>query len=134
MMDLITNILKNTGCSYCQENDHADKKEYNNNWSLYLKETDMYSSLLLFNNTLKKDISYYTRKNDSITLMDKDNNIVLELDYISNCDKTNYAILTPSEKYIEYYDKLEKKNNIKDKNLDAYLMETNYNIKINSYT
>lgn len=132
MMDLITNILKNTGCSYCQENDHADKKEFNNNWSLYLKETEMYSSLLLFNNTLKKDISYYTRKNDSITLIDKDNNIVLVLDYISICDKTNYAVLTPSEKYIEYYDKLEKKNNIKDKNLDAYLMETNYSIKINS--
>ena len=36
MMDLITNILKNTGCSYCQENDHSDKKEYANNWNLYL--------------------------------------------------------------------------------------------------
>ena len=131
-MDLITNILKNTGCSYCQENDHNDKKEYTNNWSLYLKETDMYSSLLLFNDKLDKDISYYTRKNDSITLLDKDNNIILMLDYISNCDKTNYAVLTPSEKYIENYEKLEKKNNIKHKKLDAYLMEQNYNIKINS--
>ena len=132
MMDLITNILKNTGCSYCQENDHNDKKEYTNNWSLYLKESDMYSSLLLFNDKLDKDISYYTNKNDSITLMDKDNNIILMLDYISNCDKTNYAVLTPSEKYIENYEKLEKKNNIKHKKLDAYLMEKNYSIKINS--
>jgi len=131
-MNLITNILKNTGCSYCQENDHNDKKEYKNNWSLYLKESDMYSSLLLFNDKLDKDISYYTNKNDSITIMDKDNNIVLELDYISNYDKTNYAILTPSEKYIKNYEKLEKKNSIKHKKLDAYLMEQNYSIKINS--
>ena len=78
MMDLITNILKNTGCSYCQENDHSDKKEYANNWNLYLRESDMYSSLLLFNHKLDKDISYYTRKNDSISLIDKDKNIILD--------------------------------------------------------
>ena len=131
MMDLITNILKNTGCSYCQENDHSDKKDYANNWNLYLRESDMYSSLLLFNHKLNKDISYYTIKNDSISLIDKDNNIILQLDYISNYDKTNYAILTPSEKYIENYEKLEKKNNVKHEKLDAYLMELNYSIKIN---
>jgi len=54
----------------------------------------------------------------------------LQLDYISNYDKTNYAILTPSEKYIENYEKLEKKNNVKHEKLDAYLMEVNYSIKI----
>jgi hypothetical protein len=130
MIDLITNILKNTNCSYCQENDHNDKKEFINNWNLYLKENEMYSSLLLFNEKLDKDISYYTNKNDSISLLDSDKNIVLQLDYISNSDKTNYAVLTPNEKYIEYYEKLYKKDK-KNKKLQAYLMKENYSIKIN---
>ena len=39
MLEIFNNVLKNIGCSYCQENDYSDKKEIYQNWKLYLKET-----------------------------------------------------------------------------------------------
>lgn len=131
MIESITKILKNTGCSYCQENDYLDKKEFINHWNLYLKEDEMYSSLLLYNNKLKKDISYYIQKNDTICIIDKKDNILLQLDYISNYTKTDYAILVPSEDFIDYYENLEKKKTKIDENLKGYLLLDNCNIKLN---
>ena len=63
MLSSIQTFLKNTGCSYCQENDFSDDKNINKNWSLYLKESDMYSSLVLYNKDSKKDISHYCNPN-----------------------------------------------------------------------
>ena len=37
-MEFIKNLLKNSGCSYCQENDYNDIEDLNKNWNLYLKE------------------------------------------------------------------------------------------------
>ena len=54
MLPYIQNFLKNSGCSYCQENDYTDPKEIYTKWSLYLKEYEMYSSLILYHEKQKK--------------------------------------------------------------------------------
>ena len=105
-MEFIQTFLKNTGCSYCQENDYSDDKNIDKNWSLYLKETEMYSSLVLYHKENKKDISYYTNINDKIKLYKK-NKLILELEYISKNEENNYAILVPDEKYQDYYQDIE---------------------------
>lgn len=122
MLEYVQTFLKNTGCSYCQENDYSDDKNINKNWSLYLKETDMYSSLVLFNKDNKKDISHYCNQNDKIKLYQK-NKLVLELEYISKNDDDNYAILVPDEKYQDYYQDIEKKNKKFDKDMKSYFVD-----------
>lgn len=126
MLELIHNFLKNTGCSYCQENDYSDDKNIKKNWSLYLKECEMYSSLVLYNKNNKKDISFFCNVNDKIKLY-KDNKIIIELEYISKSEDNNYAILVPLEKYHDYYQEIENKNKTFDKNIDSYFVD-NFNI------
>lgn len=127
MLEYINNILKNTGCSYCQENDYSDDKNLKKNWSLYLKETDMYSSLVLYNKNNKKDISFFCNVNDKIKLY-KEDKLIFELEYISKSEDNNYAILVPLEKYQEYYQEIEKKNKTFDKNIESYFVD-NFDIK-----
>ena len=127
MLEYIQTFLKNTGCSYCQENDYSDDKNINKNWSLYLKESEMYSSLVLYNQSNKKDISFYTSINDKIKLYQK-NKLIIELEYISQNEENNYAILVPDEKYQEYYQDIEKKNKKFDKTLNSYYVD-NFDIK-----
>ena len=57
MLLYIQQFLKNSGCSYCQENDYTDPKENYTNWSLYIKEYEMYSSLILYHEKQKMVIS-----------------------------------------------------------------------------
>ena len=123
MLETIQNFLKNTGCSYCQENDYSEDKNINKNWLLYLKEAEMYSSLVLYNKQNKKDISHYCNLNDKIKLYQK-NKLILELEYISKNDEDNYAILVPDEKYQEYYQDIEKKNKNFDKEMNSYYVDT----------
>ena len=131
MLQGITNFLKNTGCSYCQENDYSDKKENYQNWNLCIKENDMFSALILYNEQLNKDISYLAQKNSSIDIIDQSTNkIILKLDYVSNFEDNNYAILVPDDKYEETYEELSKKEKKFIKDLDSYYIGT-YNIKIN---
>ena len=70
MLQTVQTFLKNTGCSYCQENDYSEDKNINKNWLLYLKEAEMYSSLVLYNKQNKKDISHYCNLNDKINWTD----------------------------------------------------------------
>jgi len=122
-MQTFQTFLKNTGCSYCHENDYRDEKNINKDWSLYLKEEDMYSSLVLHNKQNKKDISYYINLNDKVKLYQK-NILIIELEYISQNEDANYAILVPEEKYQEYYQEIEKKNKKYDKLLKSYYIDT----------
>ena len=69
MSELLTNILKNIGCSYCQEYEYQENINYFKSWKLYLKEYEMYSAMILYNDKLKKDISHIIKKNDSIFLL-----------------------------------------------------------------
>ena len=131
MLQAVNTFLKNAGCSYCQENDYSDKKENYQNWKLCIKENDMFSALILYNDSLKKDISYLSHKESSIDVIDKnDNKIILKLDYISNFEDNNFAILVPDDKYEEVYEELSKKDKKFIKDLNSYYIDT-YNIKIN---
>ena len=131
MLQAVNTFLKNAGCSYCQENDYSDKKENYQNWKLCIKENDMFSALILYNDSLKKDISYLSHKESSIDVIDKnDNKIILKLDYISNFENNNFAILVPDDKYEEVYEELSKKDKKFIKDLNSYYIDT-YNIKIN---
>ena len=128
MLPYIQNFLKNSGCSYCQENDYTDPKEIYTKWSLYLKEYEMYSSLILYHEKQKKDISYFISQSDSIKLIKK-NKTIIELDFISKDDDNHLAILVPDEKYQEYYENIEKKGKNFNKELNAYFID-NFDIVI----
>ena len=121
-MEFIKNILKNSGCSYCQENDYSNIEDINKKWMLYLKETDMFSCLILFNEKTEKDISFYVNINAKIKLYQKEK-LMLELEYISKSEDNKYGILVPLENYQEYYQDLEKKNKKYDKKLESYLVD-----------
>ena len=121
-MDFIKIFLKNSGCSYCQENDYNDKEDLDKNWNLYLKELNMYSCLILINEKSEKDISFYLNVNSKIKLF-QNQNLVLELEYISKIEDNKYAILVPLEDYQEYYQNLERKDKKYDKNLDSYFVD-----------
>jgi len=121
-MEFIKNLLKNSGCSYCQENDYNDIEDLNKNWNLYLKEGEMYSCLILFNEKTEKDISFYVNINAKIKLYQKEK-LMLELEYISKSEDNKYGILVPLENYQEYYQELEKKNKKYDKKLESYLVD-----------
>lgn len=123
MLASLQTFLKNSGCSYCQENDYSDSKEIYSNWSLYIKEYEMYSSLILYHDKMKKDISFYIKQNESIKLLKK-NKIIIEVDYISKDDVNHLAILVPHEKYQEYYENIEKKNKNFNHELNAYLVDS----------
>ena len=131
MLQGITDFLNKTGCTYCQENDYSEKKENYQNWQLCIKENDMFSALILYNEQLNKDISYLSQKNSSIDIIDQSTNkIILKLDYVSNFEDNNYAILVPDDKYEDTYEELSKKEKKFIKDLDSYYIGT-YNIKIN---
>ena len=60
----IFNIFKNLSCSnYCTDNEFEQDNINNNNntrsWNLYLKEYEMYSAMILYNNKLNKDINNF---------------------------------------------------------------------------
>ena len=122
MSELLTNILKNIGCSYCQEYEYQENINYFKSWKLYLKEYEMYSAMILYNDKLKKDISHIIKKNDSIFLL-TNNNIVLKLEYISN-ESDNNAILVPTDEYNEFYEKIEEMNKSFDEDLKAHYIGT----------
>jgi hypothetical protein len=121
-MEFIKTFLKNSGCSYCQENDYNDIEDINKNWNLYLKECEMYSCLILINEKSEKDISFYVNLNAKIKLYQKEN-LVLELEYISKSEDNKYGILVPLENYQDYYQELEKKNKKYNKNLESYFVD-----------
>ena len=130
MTEFITNILKNLGCSHCQEYEFQENynKEDMKSWKLYLKEYEMYSAMLLYNDKLKKDISYIIKKNEYICLLDDKDEIFIKLEFISKSDDENNSILVPTDDYQELYEKIEQMDKIYDKDLNAYLIGI-YNIK-----
>lgn len=133
MLNSFHTFLKNTGCSYCQENDFSDDKNINKNWSLFLKESDMYSSLVLYNKDNKRDVSYYCNVGDKIKLF-QNKKLILELEYISKNEDNDYAILVPDEEYQTYYQEIEKKDKQFDSNLKSFyidIFDINFNNESN---
>jgi hypothetical protein len=130
MSDLITSVLKNLGCSYCQEYEFQENynKENYKSWSLYLKEYEMYSAMILYNDKLKKDISFIINKGESVFLLDENNEILVKLEFISKSDDEKTSILVPTDEYQSFYEKIEQIDKTFDKDLNAQFIG-NYNIK-----
>lgn len=120
MFNLIDGFLKNIVCSNCTEHEFEETylKENYKSWKLYLKEYELYSTMILYNEKLEKDISYLINKNDTIILLN-DKEIYIKLEYISN-NSDGTAILVPTDEYQEVYEKIES-------------MEKNLDIKINAH-
>ena len=131
MAELLTDFLKNMGCSYCQEYEFQDntKKEKFKSWKLYLKEYEMYSAMILYNDVLKKDISNIINNNDTICLKDinDDKNIILKLEFVTKSDDGEFSILVPTDEYQHFYEEIENMNKFFDKNINAYYIGT-YNL------
>ena len=133
MAELITNILKNFGCSYCQEYDFQENsnKENFKDWSLYLKEYEMYSAMILYNETLDKNVSEFIKKGDTIALLDNKDEVIMKLEYLLDNEEENglkTAILVPSEDYNNIYEKMEEKDKKYDNKLKASFIGK-YNIR-----
>jgi hypothetical protein len=97
-------------------------------WKLYLKEYDMYSAMLLYNDNLKKDISYIIKKNECINLLNEKDEIFLKLEFVSENNDDKNSILVPTDDYLELYENIEQMNKVYDKDMNAYLIGT-YNIR-----
>ena len=128
MNDLLTSFLKNLGCSQCQEFEyHENISKKFKNWKLFLKKYEMYTAMILFNEELNKDISYIINKNESILLLDDNNEVFIQLEYVSYNDDSNLSILVPTDKYTDLYQEIEEKDKEFNKELDAYYIGK-YNI------
>jgi len=129
MSELITNFLKNIGCSHCQEFEFQDNiKDNLKDWKLYLKEYEMYSAMILYNSKLKKDISYLINKDENIILVNKENNdIFIKLEFILS-DENNNSILVPTDEFTDMYEKIEQLEKDFDKDINAYYIGS-YNLK-----
>ena len=128
MTEYITSFLKNLGCSQCQEFEFENSKEYSKDWKLYLKEYEMYSAMVLYNDNPKKTISNIFSKNDSFILFDEDDKVYIKLEYISINEEDGNAILVPTDEYQELYQNIESMTKKYDKTLKAYYIGT-YKIK-----
>ena len=122
MSELLTNVLKNLGCSYCQENEFHNESilEKYKGWKLYIKQYELYSAMILYNDKYEEDISTIINKKDSIELLDNDK-IVLKLEFVKPADnETKYSILVPNDEYMSFYENIEDKDKPYDASLDAY--------------
>ncbi len=128
MTEFITNFLKNLGCSHCQEyefqENSSDSNSKTNMWKLYLKEYEMFSSMILYNDVLKKNISSIIKKNEAILLLDDRKEVYIRLEYISDNEEDNMPILVPTDDYQELYEKIEMMEKPLDKEMNAYYIGT----------
>ena len=129
MTNFITNFLKNLGCSQCQEFEFQETpKEDLKSWSLYIKEYKMYSAMILYNDILKKDISYIINKNEFIYLLNEDDQIYIKLEFIAKSEEDDKSILVPCDEYQELYETIGNMDKKYDKIMEAYLVGV-FNIK-----
>ena len=129
MRETIITLLKNIGCSYCQEYEFQDNKDNLKNWKLYLKEYEMYSAMILYNDIIDKDISYLININDIVCLLNDKDEIILKLEFISFNKNDNNSILVPTDEYNNFYTEIEEM----DKKYDTFKKANYiniYNIKI----
>ena len=126
MTEFITMFLKNLGCSHCQEFEFQENYNHENfkSWKLYIKEYEMYSAMILYNDILKKDISYLIPKNDCILLYNQKNELFIKLEYIARSDDNQYSILVATDEYQELYETFQELNKVFDPQMDAYCIGT----------
>ena len=129
MTTFLTKFFKNLGCSHCQEYEFENTNDNNfKGWKLYLKEYEMYSAMILYNDNIKKDISYIIKKNEAIFLLNDNGDIYIKLEYIANNESDNMPILVATDEYQEIYESIGNMEKKYDKIFKAYLIGT-YNIR-----
>lgn len=124
-------FLQNMSCSYCQEyqyeytqegredneeeENEKEKKENENQllflkeWDLFIKEFDNYHAFILYHSIYKKDIiEFIPKKTEIIYLKDDKGNLILELEYVTKNEDHYTSIWVPTEKYYDYFEKLNK--------------------------
>jgi hypothetical protein len=125
MAELLTLFFKNIGCSRCQEFEFNDNESKNfKNWKLYLKEYDMYTAMILYNEKIDKDISYIINKNESVLLLNDKDEIFIKLEYVSFDDDNKISILVPTDEYNDIYQKIENMEKSFDKKIKAQYIGT----------
>ncbi len=147
MNDILQNLLKNMGCSYCHEyetsssnsinenknlnstqnmnmNEHSTllKNIYFKSWKLYLKEFENYSAMILYHPVFNKDIIELIPNTEKLKLFDVDHNLILVLEFISKNDDNSTSIWVPSEEYQDFYFRINEQEKEYDKHIDAYFI------------
>jgi vacuolar-type H+-ATPase catalytic subunit A/Vma1 len=128
MADLFVKLLKNIGCSHCQEYEYQESNDNFKSWKLFLKEYEMYSAMILYNDKLKKDISYIINKDEVFSLLNDKSEIFIKLEFISRNEDDDTSILVPIDEYQQLYESIEQQDKKYDKKMNAYYIGT-YDIK-----
>jgi len=116
---MVSFIMKNTNCSYCQE---YEKVENNEGWHLFMKEYDMYSALLLYHPKLKEDIRVLCKPNDIISVLDKEGQVIVKLETIVQNKDSLFSTLVPTEEYQSFYGDVDTMEKSYDKTLNAWFI------------
>jgi hypothetical protein len=139
-------LLKHMSCTYCQEyqyvytneeSEENDNKELNKNeenenellflkeWDLFIKEFENYHAFILYHSIYKKDIiEFIPKKTEIIYLKDEEGNIVLELEYVTKNEDHLTSIWVPTEKYYDYFEKLNKTHKKINKEIGGQFLGT----------
>ncbi len=132
--DTMEYLLKNMSCTYCQEYQYVYTREENEEgvedgreendkireenenrllflkeWDLFIKEFENYHAFILYHSIYKKDIiEFIPKKTEIIYLKDEEGEVVLELEYVTKNEDHLTSIWVPTEKYYDYFEKLNK--------------------------
>lgn len=133
-------FLENIQCTYCHEYQNINTLGTNNDiesdrrlssWSLYLKEFDNYSALILYHSVYKKDIIEVVKNNsvDLILYEVNNKNKFITLEFVSKNEEECTSIWVPCESDYQLYERIIEKEKKYDENMDAYIIGT-YNIEV----
>ena len=129
MNGYVNYILNHINCSgtYCQEyessNQDLEMEKYRN-WSLYVKQYELFSAMILYHEKMNKDVSEIITDKDSIELVCNGKRFI-QLDMIRRKNSTYiYSILVPSDDSMENYQEIEKMEKTYNKDKDAYFVGT----------
>ena len=81
----------------------------------------MFSAMILYNEILDKNISYYSKIGDCISLLNENKDIVVKLEYLIQSDN---AILVPTDEYQSFYESIEQMNKEYDPIMKAHYIGT----------
>lgn len=137
-------FLENIQCTYCHEYQNINTLGLNkgseneilnerrlSSWSLYLKEFDNYSALILYHSVYKKDIIEVVKNNSfDLILYDVNNkNKFITLEFVSRNEEEGTSIWVPCESDYQLYERIIEKEKKYDEDMSAYIIGT-YNIEV----
>ncbi len=146
--DTMEYLLKNMNCTYCQEYQYVYTREENEGeyskeenerggeenenrllflkeWDLFIKEFENYHAFILYHSIYKKDIiEFIPKKTEIIYLKDEGGEVVLELEYVTKNEDHLTSIWVPTEKYYDYFEKLNKTHKKMNKEIGGQFLGT----------